>query len=631
MKNIVIGTAGHVDHGKTLLVKALTGIDTDRLKEEKKRGITIELGFAHMDLPNAGKVGIIDVPGHEKFIKNMLAGAGGIDIAMLIVAADEGVMPQTREHLGILSLLGIDLGVIVVTKTDMVEPDWLEAISEEIREAVAPTFLKDAPMAFVSAYTGQGIDELKQVLDTLSVSAGEKNLNLPPRIPVDRVFPREGFGTVITGTLIEGTLKVGDEVVISPFDRPTRVRNIQNHGESKDIAYAGQRVAVNLASVHYSEVKRGDVITTEGNSASTMMLDVKLSILPDYDRVISDGSRLHLHHGTTETICKLVLLDRAELKAGESAFAQLRLTDTISAKTGDRFVVRFYSPVETVGGGTVIEASPIRHKRFNDDVLSALTVKESGDDLQKLSQLLLEASGRIANTADIRKSFPVTDEKFAELIAELSEEGEIVKIAQERFIHRGQLAQLTERLSKLLTVYHKDNPLLSGVRREELRTKLLPALDIQSADAIIALLTSQSEFKLIDGRVSLKDFTLNLNPKQQQMHRDLLKLYTDAGYSPPDRATVTKTYAKDRDLFSKVFSFMHSEGELVAVSDEFSFAGVLYEKALSDFKAAAEVAPVTLAQFRDIIGSSRKYTVAILEYWDRKNITKMVGDARVLV
>ena len=336
MKNIIIGTAGHVDHGKTALIKALTGIETDRIKEEKKRGITIELGFAYLDLPDGEKAGIIDVPGHEKFVKNMLAGAGGIDLALLVVAADEGFMPQTREHLGILSLLNISEGIIVVTKKDMVDEDWLEIVCDEVRQEVQGTFLENAQIIPVSSYTGEGIEQLRQAIFTMIDQKTQiKNLDVPFRIPVDRIFSVEGFGTVITGTLIEGTMKVGDPVTVYPSRIESRIRNLQVHSQDVQEAYAGQRVAVNLAGLKKTDLNKGDVIAVPDSMHTTMMIDIHLTVLKDCDREIRNATRLHLYHGARDILCKIVLLDRDSVGAGESCYAQLRLEEEIAVKTGD--------------------------------------------------------------------------------------------------------------------------------------------------------------------------------------------------------------------------------------------------------------------------------------------------------
>jgi len=390
LKHVIIGTAGHVDHGKTLLVKALTGIDTDRLVEEKKRGITIELGFAHLDWPDGTQAGIVDVPGHEKFIKNMLAGAGGIDLAMLIIAADDGVMPQTVEHLDILTLLGVKDGLIVITKADTVDPEWLEMMQEEIREKTTGSFLEGKPIMAVSAYTGQGIAELKEMLRELVRKAEEKSMRIPFRLPVDRVFSVEGFGTVVTGTLIEGAITEGDLAELVPSGTQTRIRNLQVHGKDAETVYAGQRVAINLANLKKTDIQRGDVVSKPGTVRTSRMLDVRLKNLPGSGRIIKNDSQVHLFHGTAELLAKVVLFGREELKPGESCYAQLRMTEPIATKNGDHFVIRFFSPLETIGGGVILDDQPRRHKRSDPKIQEIMKIKERGSRDDMTVQLLEE-------------------------------------------------------------------------------------------------------------------------------------------------------------------------------------------------------------------------------------------------
>ena len=401
MKHVIIGTAGHVDHGKTLLVKALTGIDTDRLKEEKKRGITIELGFAHLDWPDGTQAGIVDVPGHEKFIKNMLAGAGGIDLAMLIIAADDGVMPQTVEHLDILTLLGIRDGLIVITKADTVDPEWLEMMQEEIREKTVGSFLEGKPILAVSAYTGQGIPELKEMLRQLVQQAEEKSLRIPFRLPVDRVFSVEGFGTVVTGTLIEGAIHEGDLAQLVPSGTQTRIRNLQVHGKNVETAYAGQRVAINLAGLKKEDIQRGNCVAKPGSVRISRMLDVRLQNLRDSQRIIQNDSQVHLFHGSAVHLAKVVLFGRDELKPGESCYAQLRLTEPIATKNGDRFVIRFFSPLETIGGGIILDDQPRRHKRSDPRIQEILNIKESGSRDDLTVQLLAEFGTRLPTAVQL--------------------------------------------------------------------------------------------------------------------------------------------------------------------------------------------------------------------------------------
>ena len=376
MKNVIIGTAGHVDHGKTCLIKALTGIDTDRLKEEKKRGITIELGFAYLDLDNGQRAGIVDVPGHEKFVRNMLAGAGGMDLCMLVVAADEGIMPQTVEHLDILSILGIKKGVIVITKTDLVEEEFAELVAEDVAELVKGTFLEDAPIVPVSVYEEKGLEELKKVLTDLCDSLPERSEEGYFRLPIDRVFTLKAFGTIVTGTLMEGKLKKDQNIVLYPENEPVKVRSLQVHSKDADVAYAGQRVAVNVPDRKKEGILRGDVLATSDSLYPTMMVDVKLEVLKHTERSIKHGSRVHVYHGTNELLGKVALMGREELKAGECDYAQLRLEEKTVLRKGDHFVLRFYSPVETIGGGVVLDGCPKKHRKNDKKAYETFKIKE---------------------------------------------------------------------------------------------------------------------------------------------------------------------------------------------------------------------------------------------------------------
>lgn len=381
MNYVIVGTAGHVDHGKTCLIKALTGVDTDRLKEEKKRGITIELGFAGMTAPDGTDIGIIDVPGHEKFIKNMLAGIGGIDLVLLVVAADEGIMPQTAEHFDILKLLNIKKGIIVMTKADLVEEEWLDMVTSDLLDLVKGSFLEDAEIVPVSAHTGQNIEVLRnKIFDAVSTSSKRNNNPALFRLPIDRVFTIDGFGTVVTGTLLEGMVKVGQDITIYPSGMTAKIRNLQVHDQKVETAYAGQRTAINLAGIKKEELDRGQVLAAPNSLKPTKMVDVNLKVLSDTKREIINGSRLHLYCGSNEVLCKVVLLDRDKLLAGESCYAQLRTEEDIVVKKGDLFVVRYYSPLETVGGGTILDANALKHKRYDEKVLAALSIKETGDE-----------------------------------------------------------------------------------------------------------------------------------------------------------------------------------------------------------------------------------------------------------
>ena len=428
MKNIIIGTAGHIDHGKTTLIKALTGRNTDRWEEEQRRGITIDLGFTYFDLKNGDRVGIIDVPGHERFINNMVAGVVGMDLVMLVVAADEGIMPQTREHMDILGELGIEKSILVLNKCDLVEEDWLELVKEEIKEELEGTFLEQAPIVEVSAATGQGIPELIEVIERLTAEeVVEKDVNTIPRLPIDRVFSLSGFGTIITGTLLAGMISKEDNLQVYPIGKECKIRNIQVHGQDVEKCYAGQRVAINLSNVKKSELRRGCVLAPPNNMKNTMLLDVKLNVLPSSMRVLTNHTRLHLFTGTSEILCRAVLLDKEEIGPGESGFVQLRLEEEIALRRGDKFVVRFYSPMETIGGGIVLEPNPKKKKRFDKDAIEELQRKESGSSEDVIELHVKSHEETMITVTELAKLTALSMEEVTEDVQSLEQQG-IVKV-----------------------------------------------------------------------------------------------------------------------------------------------------------------------------------------------------------
>lgn len=625
MKNIIIGTAGHVDHGKTALIKALTGIETDRIKEEKKRGITIELGFAYLDLPDGEKAGIIDVPGHEKFVKNMLAGAGGIDLALLVVAADEGFMPQTREHLGILSLLNISEGIIVVTKKDMVDEDWLEIVCDEVRQEVQGTFLENAQIIPVSSYTGEGIEQLRQAIFTMIDQKTQiKNLDVPFRIPVDRIFSVEGFGTVITGTLIEGTMKVGDPVTVYPSRIESRIRNLQVHSQDVQEAYAGQRVAVNLAGLKKTDLNKGDVIAVPDSMHTTMMIDIHLTVLKDCDREIRNATRLHLYHGARDILCKIVLLDRDSVGAGESCYAQLRLEEEIAVKTGDRFVLRFYSPVETIGGGVILDSNPFKHKRNDAAVLESLKLKEGGSDREKISAALRDYSARFETLDFLQIQTGIPKEQFDQQINKLIKDKVAFCVSDNVVIHTDYLNRLKDSAVKLLESYHKENPLREGMKKDEFRNKLIKYEDISVVDKITDSLVNRKVLKYVNNCVALADFEVQQDNNQQEIENAFLQ----GGFSPESPDQIAARFPKVKN-FKQVLESLVNTGKLVRVEEKILLHADYYNKALTLAKEHVDQnGQITLAEMRDLMGASRKFAVAVLEYWDKRGITKKVGDAR---
>ena len=632
MKHVIIGTAGHVDHGKTLLVKALTGIDTDRLVEEKKRGITIELGFAHLDFDDGTQAGIVDVPGHEKFIKNMLAGAGGIDLAMLIVAADEGFMPQTVEHLGILSLLGIKEGIVVITKTDMVDPDWVEMVKEDVAAQVKGTFLEGKPVYPVSAYTGDGIPELREALKDLVQQVSEKNLRTPFRLPIDRIFSVDGFGTVVTGTLIEGVLSVGDSVEILPDSMEGRVRNLQVHGKDVDKAYAGQRVAVNLAGIKKSELTRGDTIAKPGSTRVSLMLDVKLENLKNSQRTILNHSQVHLYHGSAVRLAKVVLLDRDALQPGESCYAQLRMTEEIATRQGDRFVVRFYSPLETIGGGVILDDNPKKHKRNDPRILEMLMTKESGSSDDKLVQPVADYGTAMPDLATLSAKLTMDANELEEALREPCAAGRILELLPQRYLAASEFDRIWTNCRTLLEQYHKTNPLHGGMRVAELRQKLLKANDQVKADAILTALVREEKIKPVADRYALADFNVHLTKRQSALRERVLQIYRKAGLEVPNLDEVYVTFATNEICDCKqVVESMVTNGDLVMLTPQLCLHGKVYEdicRKTADFLSEHE--ELTLAEFRDLLSTSRKYALAVLEYYDKNKILKKDGDIRRL-
>ncbi|SHH50107.1 selenocysteine-specific translation elongation factor SelB [Caloranaerobacter azorensis DSM 13643] len=635
MKNVIIGTAGHIDHGKTTLIKALTGRETDRLKEEKERGISIELGFTYFDLPSGRRAGIIDVPGHEKFIKNMLAGVIGMDIVILVVAADEGVMPQTKEHLDILNLLDIKKGLVAVTKADLVDEDWLSLVIDDITSQLKGTFLEGSPIIPVSSTKGIGIHKLIETIDKLTDEVADKDYTETPRLPVDRAFTISGFGTVVTGTLISGKFKEGDEVQIFPGNKTSRIRSIQVHGKNTSEAYAGQRVAINLAGIKKDEVNRGNVIAPIGSMKSTMMLDVKLHCLKDSNRVIKNRARMRLYLGTSEILMRVVLLDREELYPGESCYAQLRLEEETVAKRGDKFIIRFYSPMETIGGGEILDSNPPKRKRFDEAIIKEFELKEKGEPVDIVENFISENSREFPSITDIAKNTVIPQNKIELLTNELLEKNKIVKFSllnDKYVIHRNYFSELTRDVIKELNTYHKNNPLKSGMLKEELRSKLLGHIKPKLGDLVINKLREDGIIKIIFDKVALKDFIPEFNDLQSEIKNRLEDIYIKGMYAPPkkDEAISQLKYKKEEVI--QVYDAMIEQGILVRVTDELAFHKKVYDEGLEKLKKfIKDNGSITLSQFRDLLGTSRKFAVALLEDFDRKKITKRIEDKRILL
>ncbi|MDO8683924.1 MAG: selenocysteine-specific translation elongation factor [Armatimonadota bacterium] len=627
-KHIIVGTAGHVDHGKTTLIKALTGIDTDRLKEEKQRGMTIDLGFASLTLPSGRTVGIVDVPGHERFLKNMLAGASGVDLALLVIAADEGVMPQTKEHLEILQLLETKKGVIALTKCDMVDDDWIEIVEEDIRAQLVGTFLEDAPIVRVSSLTSAGISELAATLDVLCDEVEEHNISVPFRLPIDRVFTLTGFGTVITGTLVSGTMRVGDAVEVLPQKIQTRARQIQVHGRKLEEVTAGARVAVNLAGVETSDIERGSVCAPPGYLKPSQLIAAHARILKDEEKPLRSKSRLRLHIGTAEIIGRVTVLDKEQIEAGEDGFIQFKAEEPFVAARGDRFVLRSYSPMRVIGGGIVIEPNAVRRKRFDAAALESLSAKLQGDPRELVEQALL--SGGAKSIAEIVKSVALPEGEVNSAIEELISHKRAVKLESGALMSRVTLSTITERVLGSLAAFHKANPLKPGQNKEELRTVAARGLDQKSFNALLSLLRMDGKVAVTESIVKLAGHDLKLSPEQEKALSAIEAAYRQAKFNPP---SVEEAYAAAGGRDSKdVLDLLVSQEELLKIAEGLYFHSdtiTAAEGLIRDY--VAKNGPMSVSAFRDITGSSRRFIIPLLEYFDYKRVTRRVGDQRVLV
>jgi len=642
--NAIIGTAGHVDHGKTSLIKALTGMETDRLKEEKKRGITIELGFAYLDLPDGGKAGIVDVPGHEKFVRNMLAGAGSVDLAMLVIAADEGIMPQTREHLAILEMLGIRRGLVALNKADLVEPDWLEMVMLDIEDELSGTFLEDAQIIPVSAHSGQGIEELRQKIFEMLTQSPPKNENVPFRLPIDRVFTMDGFGTVVTGTLVEGSLSLGEDVEIYPSGHMTKARRIQVHGGEVERATAGQRVAVNLSGLKVADLEKGDWAAKPASLENARLLDVVVEIDKNMEREIKNNSRLHLYHGTRDVLCNLLLLDNKPLVAGQRAFAQLRLEEPLAANIYDRFVLRFYSPMETVGGGIILDPVAIRWKRMEVSTPKRFDDMEKGGIIRRVEAVFGWRSPEFPKAIDIERRYfrpefapPNVDDEttFGQALQQLTDAGTLINLGGQ-VIHRDYLRVIGTKAQNILNRYHNANPLQAGMTHKELITRLLPKLTQSLAEGVLAELIADGMVKENGQAVAHKDFAVTVSADHSKIEGKLLSIYMDGGFAPPELKEVAEEFskgqAKEKKAFEQMFGALVSQGVLVALTPQIHLHKDFYNQALELFKTmATETSEVLTKDYRDRLGTSRKYAMAVLEYFDKKGITKMVGEGRILL
>lgn len=629
MRHVIIGTAGHVDHGKSSLILALTGRDPDRLTEEKERGITIELGFSWLDLPDGTRSGIIDVPGHERFISNMLAGAGGIDLALLVVAADEGVMPQTREHLGILSLLGIPRGLIALTKCDLADEELIELVEEDIRDQVRGSFLEGAPVLRTSSHSGQGIEELRQKLFELIGQTGSDRDKRPFRLPVDRVFSLGGFGTIVTGTVVGGTVHAGDQVEVFPSQRRVRVRGIHVHEQAVETAHSGQRAALNLTGIHKDELTRGDTLAAPSSLRETRLVDVSLTALKDTRFPITHHMRVHLFHGAREVLARVVLLDRDSLGAGETAPAQLRLEEPLHASWGDRFVIRFYSPLETVGGGRIVDPLPSRRRRMRGRNADDFEIMSGNDPKARLALAIAHGSDRLDPLDAACYRAGVDPDEAGPLLERLSDDKAIILLNRKVAISRDAFESLGRKARALLELFHRRRPLEQGMRREELRTRLMPRAEIHLSDLIIDRLGEDGSIDRLEGLIALHGYRVTLSDEEEAAVQAVERVFSQAAYSPPapEEIEVETGSRVDRN---QILSLLIDRGVLVRLTPQILMHRDRVDAAWELARSAIEdQGQITLAEFRDRLDTSRKFAIALLEYFDRLKRTRLTGEARV--
>jgi selenocysteine-specific elongation factor len=633
LKQIILGTAGHIDHGKTSLIKAITGTDTDRLKEEKERGITIELGFASLDLPNGQHVGIVDVPGHEKFVKNMVAGATGIDIVVMVIAADEGVMPQTREHMEICTLLGIKHGFVALTKIDMVDEEWLELAVEDVREFTAGTFLENAPIVPVSAVKEKGLQEFISILETICKQVPERSLSSLFRLPVDRVFTMKGFGTVITGSLISGRVQVGDAVMIYPSMVTSRVRGIQVHNQGVNVAEAGQRTAINFQGLEKAAITRGEMLAMPGTLKPSFMVDLQLQYLASNKKPIKNRTRVRFHTGTSEILGNLVLLDREELPPGEKVTVQLRLDEPVCLVKDDRFVIRSYSPVRTIGGGQVLNPIPPKHKRFKADVVQGLQSIAERSPEELIAYYIDQTGHAGAAFSDLVLMTNITEKSLEQQLQALLSRKTVLLVDRDSriYMHTNSFQQLRQDLTGHLERYHKTNPLKAGMPKEELKTKLAPNLSPKLFNLLMNQMLKDGDISAVEDTVHLASHTVALGADQEDIRDRIIETYKESGLQPPYFKELGKQLTADPARARDVLNLLVKEGRLVKVKEDLFFdtdAVARLKQRLVEFLTVH--GEISTPQFKEMTAASRKYVIPLIEFFDSQNFTIRIGDIRKL-
>ncbi len=629
-RHYVIGTAGHIDHGKTSLVKQLTGKDTDWLPEEIARGMTIDLGFAFL----GDDITIIDVPGHERFVRNMVAGVSTLDLVLFVIAADDGVMPQTREHLDILKLLQIKQGIIVISKIDLVEDDWVELVIEDVKDMVKGTFLENAPVVPISNATGRGIDDLKRMIFELLTRAEDRQDRGIFRLPIDRVFIMKGFGTVVAGTVLSGTLAPDQMVELLPQRQKLRVRGLQIHEQNVKLVKIGDRAAVNLAGIEKDAVHRGDVLAAPDAFRPTRFFDGKFYLLESAAKNLKNTSRIRLNIGTSEAIGRISILDKEEIKPGESAFIQFRLESPVTPDVGDRYVVRSYSPVYTIGGGAVLDVNPRRHKRFSEEVVTKIATLESGDPEKIIEQLLRNQKfqGITINQIAQQSSLPI--DMVAQVVSQLMERKLCFKYAekgQDYFLHQTYYSQLKEGIGQSLEIFHQKNPTRLGISKTELKVLIALPVDVLLFNKILEELVRDGKIIVSDNRVALASHQLQLTERQQKLMDRIAKIYFDAGFTTPNIFNIAERIGISGKDAEAILQILFETEVLIKAEEGIVFHQKRVEEAMQLIKAHFNhQQQLTVGDFREMIASSRKYAVPLLSYFDSIGFTVRQQDVRVL-
>ncbi|HEX9097484.1 MAG TPA: selenocysteine-specific translation elongation factor [Candidatus Dormibacteraeota bacterium] len=621
--SFVVGTAGHIDHGKSALVKALTEIDPDRLAEEKRRGMTIDLGFAYLTLPSGRRVGIIDVPGHQRFLKNMLAGVHGMDAVLLVIAADEGPRLQTREHLAIIDLLGIEHGLIVLTKVDLVDAGWLALVREEVSGLLAGTSLQHAPIVAVSSVTGEGLGELRATLDgELANTHARPDLGRP-RLPIDRSFAISGFGTVVTGTLVGGALRQGIEVSVLPGGRRVRIRGLQQHNQPVEEAHPGSRTAVNLSGIDHSELHRGDVLALPGTLSPSRRLDARLHVLPEAAQPLHHRQRLLMYHETAEIMVEISLLERDELTPGETGWAQLFAAGPLVAVDGDRFILRVPSPAATVAGGVIVDRAPRRHRRRDPALISNLAARERADPATA-AVLELGKHPWGLRDSELARFLGVPSKQLVEVLAPLTEGGDVRRMPS-GWLARDQWDGLQSRVTTSLEAYHQAQPLRRGMPKEELRSRTSIPADVFAE--VIGLLADEGRIVERGGEIAVATHKQLLSQQQETVIGEFLAELESQPFNPPPLPDLLRRHP----LTPAVLQYLVADGRIVRVNEDTVFARSAYDEAVRQLRVhLTEHRTLTVAAARDLLGSSRRYVLPLLEWMDGQKITRRVGDDRIL-